>query len=270
MRRFVFLLLVAVGLAVILYPQANQWHSSWTEELAVEAYESSGQLISNTEQKQLLDQADAYNAALFVNGAGPQYEWLADQDQAYQALLKEPGTVVMARLSIPAIDVDLPIFHGTDPQTLIDGVGHLYGTSLPVGGANTHTVLTSHNGMPRAELFTHLDQLVVGDQFTISVQGRQLTYQVDKVEVVLPTDIDELVIEPNVDLVSLVTCTPRGINDHRLVVTGSRVDGLSSQAEGVGAPHLPFPWWAMWFVAGMCCAAVIAHRYLRPESRRGR
>lgn len=152
----------------------------------------------------------------------------------YDQLLDVDGTGVMGTLSVPRMQVTLPIYHGTEEAVLQVGAGHIESTSLPVGGPSTHTVLSGHRGLPSAMLFTRLDAVRVGDRFSISVLGETLVYQVESVSVVLPDDLSVLEIEEGRDLATLLTCTPYGLNTHRLVVRGERVSG--AQGEAVAAP----------------------------------
>ena len=144
-------------------------------------------------------------------------------DESYQELLNLSENGIMGTLQIPKINVNLPIYHGTDEEVLKNGIGHLQGSGLPVGGANTHCVLTGHRGLPNSKLFTRLDELENGDLFFIDVCGTKMAYQVKNLQIIKPEEVDCLNIEAEKDLVSLVTCTPYGINTHRLVVTGERI-----------------------------------------------
>lgn len=168
---------------------------------------------------------------------------------------------LMARVKIPAIDVDLPIYHGTSDAVLLEGVGHLEGSSLPIGGPDTHAVLTAHRGLADAAMFTNLDRVKVGDTFTIEVFGEVLTYRVRETKVVAPEDADALRAVPGEDLVTLVTCTPLGINTHRILVTGERITPtpIEDIAAAGQAPDVPgFPWWAV----GVLAAILVAEGYV--------
>lgn len=165
----------------------------------------------------------------------------------------------MARLRIPAIDVDLPVFHGTSAPTLDRGIGHLFGTALPVGGASTHSVVTAHRGVPEARFFNRLPDVVIGDDVVIDVLGEQLVYRVTATEVVLPEETDSLAMVPGADLLTLITCTPYAVNSHRLLVHAERVDGPDEVTEAlVGAEAVdavPFPWWMVGAGATLLAAA---------------
>ena len=173
-----------------------------------------------------LKQAEAYNQTLSEKGSF-YYDAFDDEitieEEVYRSLLNTNKEGMMGYISIPKISVQLPIYHGTDEEVLEMGCGHMEGSSLPIGGSSTHAVICAHTGMGTAELFTNLDQLELGDTFKISIFGRELEYEVDDINVVLPDEMDELSIIDGEDYVTLVTCTPYGINSHRLLVRGKRV-----------------------------------------------
>ena len=173
-----------------------------------------------------IDAADAYNRQLNTT---PNAFYKPDLVSGYAQTLDISGTGIMGYITIPKISVELPIYHGTDEGVLQVAAGHLEGSSLPVGGAGTHAVISAHRGLPSAKLFTNLDELEVGDRFTITVLNRVLTYEVDQISIVLLTEIDQLLPTEGMDYVTLMTCTPYGINTHRLLVRGKRVETTESQ-----------------------------------------
>ena len=211
-----------VAMSVILYPFVSNWLFEKNVDKDRETYEST---MTEKDWDAELAAAKAYNAKISQEGIFI-YDAFAMEDAGkeneYWELLKADEDGLMGYLSIPAISLNLPIYHGTSEETLRKGCGHLPGSSLPVGGDSTHAVLSAHTGMETAELFTNLDQLVVGNEFSISVFGQELNYEVDFIEVVLPEELDRLTIVENEDYITLVTCTPYGINSHRLLVRGSR------------------------------------------------
>lgn len=228
------IVLVAVflaGVCLLLYPTVSDYWNSLHQTRAIGAYEET--LIDMTEKNYsaYFDQADAYNEALSFPLAD--YRQLSERADltAYAELLDVGGTGVMGYIDIDAIGVELPIYHGTDSSVLNIAVGHLEGSSLPVGGESTHCVLSAHRGLPSARLFTDLDRLKVGDAFTLSVLNRLLTYEIDQILIVKPEEVDALAIEPGQDLCTLVTCTPYGINSHRLLVRGHRVENAAPKPE---------------------------------------
>jgi sortase A len=170
----------------------------------------------------MLEEAREYNAQLARTRTG--YELTDEQLEQYRSELDVSGTGIMGYVDIPSLKVTLPIYHGTEEAVLQTAVGHIESTSLPVGGANTHCVISGHRGLPSARLFTDIDRLVVGDIFTLNVLDEVLTYEVDQILIVEPYDLSCLQIIPGRDLVTLVTCTPYGINTHRLLVRGHRIE----------------------------------------------
>ncbi|QBE50320.1 class C sortase [Leucobacter triazinivorans] len=246
--------LALAGLVAGLYPMTAAWISSYNQSRVIER--SHGQLErlqpSATEQ---LDLAREYNSALTAGvelqaganvpiGAGN----VTDTELVYADMLRADGNGLMGRVKIPAIDVDLPIYHGTDEATLLRGAGHLEGSHLPVGGVGTRTVVTAHRGLANSTMFTHLDRVEPGDTFSIEVLGETLVYRVFDVQVIDPDDSGTLRAVPGADLATLITCTPLGINSHRIVVTGERVTPTPAAAlEDAGkSPRVPgFPWWAV-------------------------
>ena len=229
------ILLVGVfllGLGILLYPSVSDYWNSMHQTRAIGAYEDTLSGMTQKDYSEYFAQADAYNAALAslptpLTG----YEVLDTLEEVpkYRDVLDVNGMGIMGYIDIDEIGVELPIYHGTDPSVLNVAVGHLEGTSLPVGGVWTHCVLSAHRGLPSARLFTDLDRLKVGDTFTLTVLNRLLTYQVDQVLIVEPDQVEALAIDPNEDYCTLVTCTPYGINTHRLLVRGRRVENAEEK-----------------------------------------
>ena len=229
------ILLVGVfllGLGILLYPSVSDYWNSMHQTRAIGAYEDTLSGMTQKDYSEYFAQADAYNAALAslptpLTG----YEVLDTLEEVpkYRDVLDVNGMGIMGYIDIDEIGVELPIYHGTDPSVLNVAVGHLEGTSLPVGGVGTHCVLSAHRGLPSARLFTDLDRLKVGDTFTLTVLNRLLTYQVDQVLIVEPVQVEALAIDPNEDYCTLVTCTPYGINTHRLLVRGRRVENAEEK-----------------------------------------
>ena len=222
-------LLVLAGLSLLLYPTVSDRWNSLHQTRAIESYAVQVAGLDEAEADRIWQAARRYNAAL---AARPVQSALTEEQLAdYAAQLDPDGTGVMGSLEIPRIRCTLPIYHGTDEATLQVAVGHLNWTSLPVGGAGSHCVLSGHRGLPSARLFTDLPELEVGDRFYLHILDRTLTYQVDQILTVAPQDTTALRIEQGKDYCTLVTCTPYGINTHRLLVRGCRVDGQDQTAE---------------------------------------
>lgn len=222
MSRLAYMFWLA-AIVVILYPLISSWIFQYQADRQYERYQ---QEMRKQSWELELREAQAYNQNLSEKGSF-YYDVFDDkvtiEETVYRSLLRADEEGMMGYISIPEISVQLPIYHGTDEEVLEKGCGHMEGSSLPIGGASTHAVICAHTGLGTAELFTNLDQLEPGDQFGISIFGLELTYEVDEIKVVLPDEMDELTIVRDKDFVTLVTCTPYGINSHRLLVRGKRV-----------------------------------------------
>ena len=215
------ILFLVVGLGVIFYPAISDWWNSLHASRAISDYVTAVEQVDNSELEKMIADAEAYNKRLYGN----QTFDMEDQEYLeYEKLLDISGTGIMGYISIPSINVNLPIYHGTSDEVLQIAAGHLAGSSLPVGGESTYSIISGHRGLPSAKLFTDLDKLVVGDTFVISILNENLTYRVDQIKVVLPEDTSELAITNGKDYCTLVTCTPYGINTHRMLVRGHRVE----------------------------------------------
>ena len=221
LSTIILILIFLVGLSAMLYPSVSDAVNRKHQSRAVASYAEEVEQLSDADYQTYFDAADAYNRQLNTT---PNAFYKPDLVSGYAQTLDISGTGIMGYITIPKISVELPIYHGTDEGVLQVAAGHLEGSSLPVGGAGTHAVISAHRGLPSAKLFTNLDQLEVGDTFTITVLDRVLTYEVDKISIVLPTETDELKIAEGKDYVTLMTCTPYGINTHRLLVRGRRVE----------------------------------------------
>lgn len=217
----ILVLLLLTGLGLLLYPTVSDYWNSLHQSRAVTAYAETVANIDNDEYERLWAEATAYNADLARTGV--LWRMTDEQTQAYNSVLDVSDSGMMAYIEIPKINCSLPIYHGTGESVLQIAIGHLEGTSLPVGGESTHCVLSGHRGLPSARLFTDLDELVEGDEFLIRTLDEVLTYEVDQIRVVLPSDLSELNIVEGRDYCTLVTCTPYGINTHRLLVRGHRI-----------------------------------------------
>ena len=242
-----------VGSAIGLYPSTAAWLSSYQQSLVIKKIIANPDAITPSAEEQLR-MARAYNDALVAgvaleSGASVPTGYGEGVGQfTYRDVLNADQSGVMGRVKIDAIDVDLPIYHGTDHDTLLKGAGHLEGSHLPVGGAGTRSVVTAHRGLASSTLFTNLDRVEVGDRFTMTVLGEVLTYEVRETRVIAPDDTGTLRAEPGRDLATLITCTPLGINSHRIIVTGERVTPTPiADIEAANAdPSIPgFPWWAV-------------------------
>ena len=210
------------GLGLLLYPTvSDRWNRQHSTQ-AITVYEQSLQDAGDDTRAQLLQEAEAYNLALQQTGI--RWSFTEEQHAQYESALDLSGDGMFGYIEIEKIDCRLPVYHGTGEAVLLAGAGHLEGSSLPIGGEGTHCMISGHRGLPSARLFTDLDQLVVGDRFVLRTMDLVLTYEVDRIRVVLPNEVDELCIYPGEDYCTLITCTPYGINSHRLLVRGRRVE----------------------------------------------
>lgn len=219
-------LILFAGLCLILYPTVSDWWNSFHQSQAIASYVNEVDNTSESERQAILDEAYAYNDRLKSRSSS---FILTEAEKAeYDSMLNVGSAGIMGVIQIPAINVNLPIYHGTEEEVLQVGVGHIAGSSLPVGGKGTHSLLSGHRGLPSARLFTDLDQLKEGDTFIITVLDHVLTYQIDQIRIVLPEEVDQLSIVEGEDYCTLITCTPYGINTHRILVRGRRI----ANAEG--------------------------------------
>ena len=212
------------GLSLLLYPTVSDYWNSFHQSRAIASYAEDVAKLDTVQYDDLWKAAKKYNEALAKGDIN--YVLKDEQKEKYESLLNVSGTGVMGYIEIPSINCSLPIYHGTDEAALQIAVGHLEWTSLPTGGESTHCVLSGHRGLPSAKLFTDLDRLVEGDIFVLRVLDEVLTYEVDQILIVEPEETEDLQIEKGKDYCTLVTCTPYGINTHRLLVRGHRIENL--------------------------------------------
>lgn len=215
-------LLFLTGLSLLLYPTVSDYWNSLHQSQAIATYAEAVAELDDDSYERFWAEARAYNAAL--PASDHRYQPTEEETARYERLLNISGNGIMGYIEIPTIGVALPIYHGTSDTVLQVAIGHIEGSSLPVGGTGTHCVVSGHRGLPSAKLFTDLDQLKEGDTFLIRVLDEVLTYEVDQIHIVEPHEIELLAIEDGRDLCTLVTCTPYGINSHRLLVRGHRVE----------------------------------------------
>jgi len=270
------LLLLLVGIVVLLYPVvATEWNNTKQHEFSAQ-YKDEVQQASSGALAQELERAHTYNAGLsgvpildpYLKGVSTTD--MSDAYKQYESTLASFDA--MARIRVPAVGIDLPVYHGTSDKALAMGAGHLYGTSLPVGGTGTHAVLTSHTGMSNASLFDHLIQVKEGDMMYVDIYGQTLAYQVDSIKVVLPTQIDDLRVVKGEDLLTLFTCTPYAVNTHRLLVTGHRVpyNVATTQPASRVASLLRLETWMYGLVGGAFAALILFVLIVVREIRIGR
>ena len=216
------LLVLLAGVALLLYPTASDYWNSFHQSRAIAGYAESVSGLNAVDYEHIWRSARDYNARL-LERANP-FRVLEEDEADYNGELNVGNNGIMGYIEIPSIEVSLPIYHGTSDGVLQVAVGHLQGSSLPVGGSSTHCVLSGHRGLPSAKLFTNLDQLAEGDIFMLRILNETLTYEVDQIHIVLPDEMGDLVVQEGQDHCTLVTCTPYGINTHRLLVRGKRIE----------------------------------------------
>ena len=222
LTSIVIAVLLIAGTGLILYPAISDYLNRKKATYVIHSYNEALENTAGERRRKIIAEAHEYNA-LISGIASDHHE--GEKAPDYNDTLDLTGTGIMGYIDIDKINVELPIYHGVDEGVLQIGVGHIEGSSLPVGGEGTHCILSGHRGLPSARLFTDLDEMEIGDTFTITVLDEVLTYQVDQIKVVLPEDTRFLGTEPGKDYCTLVTCTPYGINTHRLLVRGIRVAG---------------------------------------------
>lgn len=226
LSSIILVLIFIIGLSLLLYPSFSDYWNSFHQSRAIASYAQSVTTIDDDQYEKMWAQAQEYNTTL----AKKQNRWVLSEEEyeEYVGLLNIGGTGIIGYIEIPNIKVSLPIYHGVDEAVLQIAVGHIEGSSLPVGGEGTHCVISGHRGLPSAKLFTNLDEMEEGDHFMMRVLDETLTYEVDQIRIVEPEDLSALEIEAGKDLCTLVTCTPYGINSHRLLVRGHRVENMES------------------------------------------
>ena len=218
----ILFLVLLIGLSLLLYPSFSNYWNSMHQSRAITVYADSVAQLDEERYREILDAAVAYNEELLLRSN--QFSLTTDQRRSYPKQLNVDGNGVMGYIEIPSIRCTLPIYHGIDEAVLQVAVGHIDWTSLPTGGESTHTVLSGHRGLPSAKLFSDLDKLREGDIFMIRVLDELYTYEVDQILIVKPEEVDPLLIEEGKALCTLVTCTPYGVNTHRMLVRGHRVE----------------------------------------------
>ena len=268
----ILILVFFVGLSLLLYPTISDYWNSFHSSKAIATYAAEVAKLDPISYDQIWEEARTYNKML----AEKKNKYILSEEEyaAYEKLLDITGTGIMAEIEIPSVRVDLPVYHGMDESVLQVAAGHLEWTSLPVGGESTHCVISAHRGLPSAKLFTNLDELAEGDVFLLRTLDELLTYEVDQILIVEPEDISALHIESGKDLCTLVTCTPYGINSHRLLVRGHRVETVdtlswakvTSDALQV-EPIIVAPLLALVIIAVLLVVVGISDNYKKKERR---
>ena len=264
----ILVLIMVVGAGIMAYPTFSDWWNSYHQTRAIASYVSAVEEMDPKKVQEMLDAARAYNKRLLTKSN--RYMMSDAEKEEYRSILDVTGTGVMGYIQINSIGVNLPIYHGVDEAILQIAIGHIEGTSLPVGGPSTHAAVSGHRGLPSAKLFTDLDKMVEGDTFTVTVLDQTITYEVDQIRIVEPTDISDLNLTLGEDYMTLITCTPYGINTHRMLVRGHRANGASDAvaipAEAVQIPnYIAVPAVAVPMLFVYLIGTLIYYRMRRPE-----
>ena len=275
MKKRVFLLglLFLVGLSVLLYPLISSEWNRHRSDAMIDSYTQTVSQAPAEDRSAWIDSARQYNAALGGKHFPDAFANITrEESAAYLAQLAFDDNGVMAYISIPRIDVSLPVYHGTSPEALAKGAGHLEGSALPVGGAGTHRVISAHRGLPSATLFTDLDQLAAGDRFYLHVLGETLAYAVDSVTVVEPTEVSSLLPDAGGDYVTLLTCTPYVVNTQRLLVRGHRVayEPETEQQEAQQTVRSLHTSYVLWVAVGLGVTLVFILLLWRGQRSKGK
>ena len=238
MSTALLVLVFLTGLSLMLYPAVSNRWNGYHQTQAVLGYEKEIRNLSPGFLKKEIELAREYNRTVAVNGM----VWKMNDTQRaeYESLLNIDGSGNMGYIEIPKLKIMLPVYHGVEERILQKAIGHIEGSSLPVGGETSHCIVSGHRGLPSSKLFTDIDQLQAGDKFLLQVLDRTLTYEVDQIRIVLPQELQDLEIDPYSDYCTLITCTPYGVNTHRLLVRGHRVDNDNTDATRVTADAMRF------------------------------
>ena len=220
----ILFIILAIGVGLLLYPTVSDYWNSFHQTRAIANYAEVVANIDDSAYEEMIEEARKYNERLYRNGRS--WEMSDEEKEEHRKVLDITGTGIMGYIEINKINCFLPIYHGTDDNVLQIAIGHIEGSSLPVGGPNTHAALSGHRGLPSAKLFTDLDQVREGDTFVIRILDEMLTYEVDQIRIVLPHELQDLELEDGKDLCTLITCTPYGVNSHRMLVRGHRIDNV--------------------------------------------
>lgn len=220
--NIIFGIIFIIGICIFLYPSVSNYINSKNQSRVISTYQDAMSSMTTEDYTRFWDKAIAYNEALAEKTMN--FELSDAELEEYNSILDATGTGVIGYIEIENIGVNLPIYHGTEESVLQVGIGHLEGTSFPTGTTGTHAVLSGHRGLPSSKLFSDLDQMIVGDTFLLHILNQTFAYQVDQINIVLPEEAQDLAIQPDKEYVTLVTCTPYGVNTHRLLVRAKRVD----------------------------------------------
>ena len=266
---FVFIFLVGAG--ILLYPTISFWFADYTYIVSYQSYERSVVSLTAEEKETLWEEAVYYNERLVKSVVEDPFANLDNIDpfgEYYQTL--DTGDGVMGYIRIPAIHVLLPMYHGVSEEVLDKGVGHIQATALPIGGEGTHAVLTGHTGLGHAKMFNDLADVKNGDTFYLEILEKTFAYEVISIEVVLPDDVSSLYREDGLDKVTLVTCTPYGVNSHRLLVTGERIPYTEDRAQNQLEDKAAFPWWIVLVILSVIILVLVIGNKIKKRAEKAK
>jgi len=253
-----FVLLFLIGAGILFYPKISFWLADYNHIIAHQTYERNVANLSSEEKQAMWEQAVHYNERLVTSSVMDPFadtDHVDPFDEYYQTL--DIGDGVMGSIKIPKINVLIPIYHGVSEEVLDKGIGHIKATALPVGGLGTHGVLTGHTGLSHAKMFDDLVKLEIGDEFLLEVLDETLAYKINRIITVLPDDVSQLIREADKDKVTLITCTPYGINSHRLLVMGERTTYNAEEVRVTEEAKAQFPWWIVVLVVSLLILLLI-------------
>ena len=236
--NLILVLIMLIGVGLLVYPTFSDWWNSFHQTRAIAGYTAAVANMDREEFDRMWAEAEAFNT--YLSQKSGRFNLSEQEIETYNSILDVTGTGIMGYIDIPSIKISLPVYHGTDEAILQIAIGHIIGTSFPIGGEGSHCAVSGHRGLPSAKLFTDIDQLQAGDKFLLQVLDRTLTYEVDQIRIVLPQELQDLEIDPYSDYCTLITCTPYGVNTHRLLVRGHRVDNDNTDATRVTADAMRF------------------------------
>ena len=236
--NLILVLIMLIGVGLLVYPTFSDWWNSFHQTRAIAGYTAAVANMDREEFDRMWAEAEAFNT--YLSQKSGRFNLSEQELETYNSILDVTGTGVMGYIDIPSIKISLPVYHGTDEAILQIAIGHIIGTSFPIGGEGSHCAVSGHRGLPSAKLFTDIDKLQAGDKFLLQVLDRTLTYEVDQIRIVLPQELQDLEIDPYSDYCTLITCTPYGVNTHRLLVRGHRVDNDNTDATRVTADAMRF------------------------------
>ena len=261
-----YIILLMIGTGLLLYPTLSNYYNTFHQSKAITQYTEITKELSAEEIEALTKDAKEYNKALITDNT--RWKMTDEERKIYNNILDISGTGVMGYIEIPKVNISLPIYHGTSNEVLQIAVGHVEGSSFPIGGTGTHTVLSGHRGLPSAKLFTDLDKMEEGDCFYIKVLNDVLTYQIDQILIVEPNNMDSLEIDPTQDYCTLVTCTPYGVNSHRMLIRGKRIETIEEKNFIVSNEAIQIePRIVMPFILAFLCIMYILFLIFKPKRK---